>query len=783
MQYTFQVRAKNATGNGTASDEASAWTYPAAPANLTATPGDKLVSLTWDDPDNSSITRYEYQRKTGGSWGNTWTRMTNSSATTTQYVVKSLSNGTEYTFRIRAYSAGGGTASAEVKARPQPLPAMPANARATATNDDSATLTWSWTNNALIAKFEVRYRGGNGNWGAWTDVARTLRTYTVSSGLTRATVYTFEVRAVNNQNAAGPAAQAKAFTAPSKPTGFAAAPGNRQVTLSWNDPDYPAITRWEYRQMQPKGGLLAIPENASVALSWSTPSSTTGIDGWQYRYKSGGNAYPNTWTDVASSSATTTSATVGSLTNNTAYTFQVRAVDSNDAIVGSVLGDAVATPSTTAGWKDISGSKANTTTHTVTGLTSLSAYAFQVRAFSPAGHSPASDVAMATPPPPPAPPVPVPDPSKPGNTAISLVETFNGSGLTGHFSLTASWANPNDDTIDGYQYRYADTETKLSSAAWSNMAGSGSSTTTFKLPGQFKAGATRHVQVRAYNEAGPGAASNTASVTLIPAKPSLDDIGKEFASHIAGFNIALDWDKLQRNGADDSSIALWQYRAAYGDFGVTDKTLTTELEKKAWQTISDSGKETVEVTFSGATDARYAFQVRAVNVAGSGAASDAKLVTLAPDAPTGFKVNVVLPPEGSNSGGTATFQWDAADSTTEIGKSVQRYEYRESAAGQWKRISGSTNSCGDETTPCLYLKRGQTYAFELRAVNTTGPGPANTEPDVTITKPDGHDNPRRLPASHYSRRARPARATSPSKPAPPGALRPSSGASPPTTRE
>ena len=735
VQYTFQVRAKNATGNGTPSDEASAWTYPAAPSGLAAAPGDKLVSLTWDDPDNSSITRYEYQRKTGGSWGNTWTRMTNSDDDTTQYVVKSLSNGTEYTFRIRAYSADGGTASAEAKARPQPLPAIPANARATATNDDSATLTWSWTNNALIAKFEVRYRAGNGNWGAWTDVARTLRTYTVSSGLTRATVYTFEVRAVNNQNAAGPAAQAKAFTAPSKPTGFAATPGNRQVTLSWNDPDYPAITRWEYRQMQPKGGLLAIPENASAALSWSTPSSTTGIDGWQYRYKSGGNAYPNTWTDVASSSATTTSATVGSLTNNTAYTFQVRAVDSNDAIVGSVLGDPTATPSTTAGWTTISGSAADTTTHTVTGLTSLSAYAFQVRAFSPAGHSPASDVAMATPPPPPAPPVPVPDPSKPGNTAISLVETFNGSGLTGHFSLTASWANPNDVTIDGYQYRYADTTTKLSSAAWSNMAGSGSSTTSHTLPGQFKVGATWHVQVRAFNEAGPGAASNTASVTLIPAKPALSDITRTFTGQ--GFTVGMTWPKLQRNAADDSSIAYWQYRAIYGSLDKSDSTLTTELNKKAWKTIGKSGLDTVSLTFKDQYKARYAFQVRAVNVAGNGPASDAKLVTLAPDAPTGFKVNVVLPPEGSNSGGTATLQWDAADSSTEIGKSVQRYEYRESAGGQWKRISGSTNSCGDDTTPCLYLKRGKTYAFELRAVNTTGPGPANTNPAVTITKPDG----------------------------------------------
>ena len=115
-----------------------------APGPVAAAPGDKLVSLTWDDPGNPSITRYEYQRKTGGSWGSTWTRMTGTGATTTQHVVKSLVNGTAHTYRIRAYSAGGGTASAEVTATPQPLPALPANASATAVDASSATLTWEW---------------------------------------------------------------------------------------------------------------------------------------------------------------------------------------------------------------------------------------------------------------------------------------------------------------------------------------------------------------------------------------------------------------------------------------------------------------------------------------------------------------------------------------------------------------------------------------------------------------------------------------------------------------
>ena len=57
--YTFLVRAVNSVGNSIASVEASAPTAPAAPANLSAAPGDGQAALTWDDPGNTTITKYE----------------------------------------------------------------------------------------------------------------------------------------------------------------------------------------------------------------------------------------------------------------------------------------------------------------------------------------------------------------------------------------------------------------------------------------------------------------------------------------------------------------------------------------------------------------------------------------------------------------------------------------------------------------------------------------------------------------------------------------------------
>ena len=64
--YAFAIRAVNDTGAGPASDHVTASPMPppvpSKPTGLAATPGDTQVTLTWDDPGDSSITHYEYEQ-------------------------------------------------------------------------------------------------------------------------------------------------------------------------------------------------------------------------------------------------------------------------------------------------------------------------------------------------------------------------------------------------------------------------------------------------------------------------------------------------------------------------------------------------------------------------------------------------------------------------------------------------------------------------------------------------------------------------------------------------
>ncbi len=133
---------------------------PSAPADLTATAGNARITLGWSNPDNASITRYEYRLKSGANAWGPWTAIPGSGPATVTYVITGLTNGTAYTAEVRAVNARGNGQSAQIG----PVTPSASNRRPTAragedqtvnagasvtlsgsgTDPDGDTLSYSW---------------------------------------------------------------------------------------------------------------------------------------------------------------------------------------------------------------------------------------------------------------------------------------------------------------------------------------------------------------------------------------------------------------------------------------------------------------------------------------------------------------------------------------------------------------------------------------------------------------------------------------------------------------
>jgi hypothetical protein len=138
--YSVVVTATNAAGTGPGSASASGTprTIPGAPTNLAATPGNGQVALTWSAPASdggSPITGYTATASPGGT--------TCSTTGALGCTVTGLTNGTAYTFTVRAANAvGPGPASSPVSATPRTVPGAPQNLQAKPGSAGGVNLSW-----------------------------------------------------------------------------------------------------------------------------------------------------------------------------------------------------------------------------------------------------------------------------------------------------------------------------------------------------------------------------------------------------------------------------------------------------------------------------------------------------------------------------------------------------------------------------------------------------------------------------------------------------------------
>ena len=658
--YTLALRAVNGSGSGAVSSiAATPVAVPAPPSGLTAAAGDGQVTLSWTDPGNDTITGYELRVDSGA-----WADIAGSDADTASHTVTGLTNGTAYSFALRAANASGDGAVSSIAATPRAavagVPAAPAGLSATP-GDAQVTLSWTDPGDDTIDNYQISSDGGT----SFADIAGSGADTTghIVTGLTNGTAYTFALRAVNDSGDGAVSSIAAAPVAvPSAPSGLTAAAGDAQVTLSWTDPGNATIDKYqlssdggtsfadipgsdadtashtvtgltngtEYsfalRAANASGdgavssitatpraavagvpaapaGLSATPGDAQVTLSWTDPGDDT-IDNYQISSDGG-----TSFADIAGSDADTASHIVTGLTNGTAYTLALRAVnDSGSGAVSSIAATPVAVPAPPSGltaaagdgqvtlswtdpgndtitgyelrvdsgaWADIAGSDADTASHTVTGLTNGTAYSFALRAANASGDGAVSSIA-ATPRAAVAgvPPAPVGLSATPGDAQVTL-----------------SWTDPGDDTIDNYQV------SSDGGTSFADIAGSGADTASHTVTGLTN-GTAYTLALRAVNDSGDGAVSSIAATPVaVPAPPS----GLTAAAGDA--QVTLSWTDP---GNDDDRRAT----SSAVDGGAS------------WADIAGSDADTASHTVTGLTNGtEYSFALRAANASGDGAVS------------------------------------------------------------------------------------------------------------------------------------------------------------------
>ena len=186
---------------------------PAKPRGLTATATHDGVVLTWDDPQDASITGYVILRRVrendvGGEFS-VLVADTGSAATT--YTDATVSANTTYTYRIKAINAHGVSERSrwfhiDIPAAPEPEgqaaepPAKPTGLSATATHN-TVVLTWNDPGDDSIDGYVILRRvRENDTGGAFSelvpDTGSAVTTYTDDT-VQAATTYTYRIKAIN----------------------------------------------------------------------------------------------------------------------------------------------------------------------------------------------------------------------------------------------------------------------------------------------------------------------------------------------------------------------------------------------------------------------------------------------------------------------------------------------------------------------------------------------------------------------------------------------------------
>ena len=314
---------------------ATPYGLPSAPRNLTLTPGDGKITVTWDPPADSGyppeIRWYQVSYRPSGA--TTWSQPVARSwlQVPTRAVIEGLTNGQSYDVRVSVFTRTGKTAVGPKTATPQGPPPFDPDAPRVPGAPQNLTLkagngwivvSWDAPEDAGIPPlhgYSIHYREAIGYREAEADTSTALwhgdleiNAKTIT-GLTNGKRYEVWVEAVNNQDE-GPRS--------GPPTGLKRA--TPQEVGASAGPPYPE------RQPTAPRNLTLTAGDGEITVSWDPPSRLNNPAArYLVEFRKAG---AKRWTDYGLESSPTT---IDYLDNGTTYEVQVTVFDTyGDATAG-----------------------------------------------------------------------------------------------------------------------------------------------------------------------------------------------------------------------------------------------------------------------------------------------------------------------------------------------------------------------------------------------------------------------------------------------------------------
>lgn len=588
--YVLKIRAISSDSSSSDSNTVSATTArpPGAPtiASINSLNESLQVNFTSGQSGGSSVTNYEYSLDAGVTW-----LSRSPAAVTSPLLIAGLTNGTTYQVRIRAVNElGSGDSSNQVSGVPSGKPLAPfISGNATPTSQTiNLTITAAGSGGSPITTYEystdrgATWRTRDDGGGTSTNLAITKISSDGTTSLNNGIEYRVQVRAVNANgvSAASNDISAVPATVPDAPSISSVISGN-------------GILRLPYLELSNGGRPVTEVEYTLDGTTWISAGSSSGevrisglTNGTSYAVKlrlknEVGYSEPSLTFSGRPSSTPLAPTITAIIPSSQKITIEFSAGSNNGSNITNYE------YSLDGGLTWISFSPAVITSPLViTGLTNNTTYQVQIRAVNGNGSGEATGTSLATMP-----------------RLIAEAPTIT-SITGGNTTLTVNFTPGDDNGLALSNYEFSTDNGN----SWLTRAPS-STQSPLTISGLVN-GTGYQVRIRAVNSNGSGAQSamSTGTPFTVPAKPTITSVSN------GSSGLSINFTAGSSNGRD---ITNYEYSTNGGS---------------AWTAFSPV-QISSPLLITGLASGTYYLKIRAVNLAGSGIASDTQTVTVADSSP------------------------------------------------------------------------------------------------------------------------------------------------------